>query len=102
MFRNTGANAFAKNQTRLAYEDKRDLYCIYALNMSKHVSAHKHMMLLYNSLVQPYIQYSILIRGNAYQKHLRRLEVAQNNAVRAITRAKYNDATSPYTNLCLF
>ena len=29
MFRNTGANAFAKNQTRLAYEDKRDLYCMY-------------------------------------------------------------------------
>ena len=28
MFRNTGANAIAKNQTRLAYEDKRDLYCI--------------------------------------------------------------------------
>ena len=27
MFRSTGANAVAKNQTRLAYEDKRDLYC---------------------------------------------------------------------------
>ena len=27
VFRNTGANAVAKNQTRLAYEDKRDLYC---------------------------------------------------------------------------
>ena len=27
MFRNTGANVFAKNQMRLAYEDKRDLYC---------------------------------------------------------------------------
>ena len=26
MFRNTGANAFAKNQTRLAYEDKRDFF----------------------------------------------------------------------------
>ena len=26
VFRNTGANAFAKNQMRLAYEDKRDLY----------------------------------------------------------------------------
>ena len=26
MFRSTGANAFAKNQMRLAYEDKRDLY----------------------------------------------------------------------------
>ena len=29
MFRNTGANAFAKNPMRLAYEDKRDLYCTY-------------------------------------------------------------------------
>ena len=28
VFRNTGGNAFAKNQTRLAYEDKRDLYCM--------------------------------------------------------------------------
>ena len=27
VFRNTGANAFTKNQMRLAYEDKRDLYC---------------------------------------------------------------------------
>ena len=26
VFRSTGANAVAKNQTRLAYEDKRDLY----------------------------------------------------------------------------
>ena len=28
VFSNTGANEFAKNQMRLAYEDKRDLYCI--------------------------------------------------------------------------
>ena len=28
VIRNTGANEVAKNQTRLAYEDKRDLYCI--------------------------------------------------------------------------
>ena len=28
VFRNTGTNAVAKNQTRLAYEDKCDLYCI--------------------------------------------------------------------------
>ena len=27
VFRSTGANAFAKIQMRLAYEDKRDLYC---------------------------------------------------------------------------
>ena len=29
MFRNTGEKAVPKNQTRLAYEDKRDLYCMY-------------------------------------------------------------------------
>ena len=28
VFRNTVANAVAKNQTRLAYEDKRDVHCI--------------------------------------------------------------------------
>ena len=28
VFHKTDANAFAKNQMRLAYEDKRDLYCI--------------------------------------------------------------------------
>ena len=28
VFRNTGANVVAKNQTHLAYEDKRDLYCM--------------------------------------------------------------------------
>ena len=28
VFRKTGANAVAKTQTRLAYEDKRDLYCM--------------------------------------------------------------------------
>ena len=35
VFRNTGANAFAKNQTRLAYEDKRDLYCTCAHSMNQ-------------------------------------------------------------------
>ena len=34
-FRNTGANAFAKNQTRLAYEDKRDLYCMASCRKDK-------------------------------------------------------------------
>ena len=37
MFRNTGANAFAKNQMRLAYEDKRDLYC--SLRASPHLTS---------------------------------------------------------------
>ena len=35
VFRNTGANAFAKNQMRLAYEDKRDLYCTSVTNLGE-------------------------------------------------------------------
>ena len=42
VFHNTGANAFAKNQMRLAYEDKRDLYCIHRTN---------HTIALYSNLV---------------------------------------------------
>ena len=41
VFRNTGANAFAKNQMRLAYEDKRDLYCI-SLDSTLRSSDHDH------------------------------------------------------------
>ena len=29
VFSIVGVNAFAKNQMRLPYEDKRDLYCMY-------------------------------------------------------------------------
>ena len=39
VFRNTGANAFAKNQTRLAYEDKRDLYSRYIGACKEYVQA---------------------------------------------------------------
>ena len=40
VFRSTGANAFAKNQTRLAYEDKRDLYCICICELINSVTFH--------------------------------------------------------------
>ena len=38
VFRNTGANAFAKNQMCLAYEDKRDLYCMCHIHLYMHSS----------------------------------------------------------------
>ena len=45
VFRNTGANAFAKNQTRLAYEDKRDLYCMYELINTQRIYIDNNMFL---------------------------------------------------------
>ena len=49
VFHNTGANAVAKNQMRLAYEDKRDLYCscdrVYSHHMNDtHIGHHLHQM----------------------------------------------------------
>ena len=45
VFPNTGANAFAKNQMRLAYEDKHDLYCMLtnvdSKNVIKNITEHK-------------------------------------------------------------
>ena len=46
MFRNTGANAFAKNQMRLAYEDKRDLYCMLSFYWQRIVNKIKTTYLL--------------------------------------------------------
>ena len=46
VFRNTGANVVAKNQTRLAYEDKRDLYCM-PLTISTHLNAISQLVVVY-------------------------------------------------------
>ena len=55
VFRNTGANAFAKNQMRLAYEDKRDLYCTqqYCMRTTRYVpitNVHKVCLCIPNIL----------------------------------------------------
>ena len=55
MFRNTGANAFAKNQARLAYEDKRDLYCSTTLMtkiMVKDAIPDRSVCYMYDVLIQ--------------------------------------------------
>ena len=67
---------------------------IYALNMSKHILMRKSLMTLYYALVQPYLQFGLLLWGHAYKKHFNRLEVAQRKAIRAITGAKYNESAS--------
>ena len=46
MFRNTGANAFAKNQMRVAYEDKRDLYCTCSFLANSVYGTNEHAYLL--------------------------------------------------------
>ena len=52
VFRNTGANAFAKNQMRLAYEDRRDLYCM--VNVCIYI-----YVFIVSNYSKAYIKYSI-------------------------------------------
>ena len=68
---------------------------VYAINMCKYILSEKTLKMLYYSLVHPYIIYGIRLWGNAYQMHIKKLEVVQKKAIRAITGAKYNDASSP-------
>ena len=63
--------------------------------MCKHIVSEKNLKMLYYSLVHPYTIYGIRLWGNAYQKHIQKLKVVQKKAIRAITGAKYNDASSP-------
>ena len=76
VFRSTGANAFAKIQMRLAYEDKRDLYCMWSLycrqtscprvqqsrhSVSIHTTNYQHMTDLFaRYIIMPYPAYIIL------------------------------------------
>ena len=51
MFRNTGANAVAKNQTRLAYEDKRDLYCKFMINDLADILYNLYLVLVFDCYI---------------------------------------------------
>ena len=66
---------------------------MYALNTSKHILMRKSIM-TYCALVQPYLQFGLLLWGHAYKKHFNRLEVAPRKAIIATTGAKYNESAS--------
>ena len=76
VFHNTGANAFAKNQMHLAYEDKRDLYC-------KVMTAGKYSFADYNSVswYKLWLYSTVIIKRN-YQE-------------------QDNEFTAQYSFLCL-
>ena len=68
---------------------------IYALNMSKHILMRKSLITLYYALVQPYLQFGLLLWGHAYKKHRRK-------TIRAITGAKYNESASQLSKTIVY
>ena len=67
----------------------------YALNSLKKILPRKQLYTLYQCLVQSYLNYGIILWGNAAKTKLNKLSTAQNKAVRKIVNAKYNDSARP-------
>ena len=66
---------------------------LYALNSSKKYLTTKHLIMLYNSLVYPYLSYGILLWGSTFQVYLSKIIIMQKKVVRIIVHAPYNSHT---------
>ena len=67
----------------------------YALNSVKHSLSTHNLNTLYYSMIHPYLLYGITLWGSAYQYHLNKLETIQKKAIRNISRAAYNEPSTP-------
>lgn len=66
---------------------------LYALNASKRYLTSRHLLMLYNALLYPYLSYGVLLWGSTFQTHLNKIVVMQKRAVRIIAHAPYNAHT---------
>ena len=68
---------------------------IHAMNIAKNILSGKHLRIIYNSLVHPYLSYGNLLWGNSYKKYINKLEILQKKAIRCMSKATYNEHSSP-------
>jgi len=65
------------------------------LYKSRHRLNRIALRMLYNTLVLPYITYCLIIWGKTYNKHIKRVQVAQNKLLRLITFSDYRASAQP-------
>ena len=68
---------------------------IYALRQAKNFLPTKTLKTVYTSLVQPHIEFGLLIWGGVKSKSMSNLIKLQKNAIRIVSKAKYNAHTTP-------
>jgi hypothetical protein len=71
---------------------------LYAINSSKRYLTSKHLLMLYNSIVYPYLSYGILLWGSTFKSYLNKINVMQKKAIRCIAHAPYNSHTDAIFN----
>ena len=67
----------------------------YCLKMVKHILPQKTLKTLYQTLIQPHLDYGITFWGGAHNTNLNKLTVIQKKVIRNITNSKYNQHTDP-------
>ena len=68
---------------------------LYNLKMIKNLMPSHILKTLYMTLLQPYMDYGIILWGATNQCHLNKIHVIQKKAIRIITNSKYNEHTAP-------
>ena len=62
-------------------------HCKSKVSMAKNILSGKHLRILHNSLVHPYLSYGNLLWGNSYKKYINKLEILQKKAIRCMSKA---------------
>jgi hypothetical protein len=68
---------------------------LYALRKVKNLLNTDLLLILYYSLVHPYIEYGISYWGSTHSTHVNTIFIIQKKAVRIVKGTKYNDHTNP-------
>ena len=66
-----------------------------ALGRVRNILPQNALLMLYNSMIYPYLIYCNIVWGTASTSTLQRLVVLQNRAVRLITRSKFRSSCNP-------
>ena len=70
----------------------------YTLKMIKNTLPKQNLKTLYETLIQPHLNYGITLWGGTHDTHVNKLIVQQKKIIRTITNSKYNEHTDPLFN----
>ena len=68
---------------------------LYIMNQVKNVLPIKQLLILYTTLIQPYLDYGIVLWGGTCQTYIRKLIILQKKCIRCVNGSKYNEHTYP-------
>ena len=68
---------------------------LFIMNSGRNVIDTKYLKILYDSLIQSYISYGILLWGGTYSTYLKSIQVCQKKAIRCVYKTVYNAHTGP-------